>query len=217
MTVDAETVRQVVAFHGHLCPGLAMGIQVARIALERIGPHAPDEEVVAVTETDMCAVDAVQFMTGCTFGKGNLIHEDWGKNAFTFFRRSDGKALRLVTRPEAWQHDTEHQELFARVRSGDATDQEQSRFRQLHEARSWSILDAEPEQLFASREFRGVPPPRARIHSSVVCAECGEAVMETRIRRLEGRDLCQPCFEANLHGFPPGPATASGADGPGGG
>ncbi len=217
MTKDEETVRQVVAFHGHLCPGLAMGIQAARIALERIGPHAPDEEVVAVTETDMCAVDAVQVLTGCTFGKGNLIHQDWGKNAFTFFRRSDGKALRLVTRPEAWEGDTQQQELFARIRSGDATEQEHARFRQLHEARSWSILGAEPEQLFDSREFRGVPPPRARIHASVVCAACGEAVMETRIRRLEGRDLCQPCFEANLQGPPPAPATVPGVEGPGGG
>ena len=53
---------------------------------------APDEEIVAVVETEMCAVDAIQALTGCTFGKGNLIHRDWGKNAYTFFRRSDGKA-----------------------------------------------------------------------------------------------------------------------------
>ena len=46
---------------------------------------------VAVTETDMCAVDAIQALVGCTFGKGNLIFRDRGKVAFTFFRRSDGK------------------------------------------------------------------------------------------------------------------------------
>ncbi|MDP8971533.1 MAG: FmdE family protein [Actinomycetota bacterium] len=204
MTVEEDVVQQVVAFHGHLCPGLAMGIQAARIALDRIGPHAHDEEVVAVTETDMCAVDAVQVLTGCTFGKGNLIHQDWGKNAFTFFRRSDGKALRVVARPEAWQRDPEHQELFAKVRSGDATDQERARFRELHEARSWSILEADPEQLFEVHAFLGGPPPRARIHASLPCAGCGEAVMETRIRRLEGRDLCQPCFDAKLHRHPAG-------------
>ena len=46
----------------------------------------------------MCAVDAIQFLTGCTFGKGNLIHRDWGKNAYAFWRRSDGRALRIVGR-----------------------------------------------------------------------------------------------------------------------
>ncbi|MFN2557674.1 MAG: FmdE family protein [Nitriliruptorales bacterium] len=208
MTVDETTVQGVVAFHGHLCPGLAMGIQAARLALDRIGPHARDEEVVAVTETDICAVDAVQVLTGCTFGKGNLIHQDWGKNAFTFFRRSNGKALRVAARLEAWRRDPEHEELFATVRGGDDSDPERARFRELQEARSWSILEADPEQLFEVREFLGAPPPRARIHASIPCADCGEAVMETRIRRLEGRDLCQPCFEAGLHPIPAPPVSA---------
>jgi formylmethanofuran dehydrogenase subunit E len=58
-----------------------------------------DEEIVAVVETDMCAVDAVQYLMCCTLGKGNLIHKDYGKNVFTFYRRRDGKAARLVARP----------------------------------------------------------------------------------------------------------------------
>lgn len=203
MNVDKQTLEQVVAFHGHLCPGLAMGIQAAQLALDRIGPHAADEEVFAVTETDMCAVDAVQVLTGCTFGKGNLVHQDWGKNAFTFFRRSDGKALRLVTRPDAWQRHDEHQELFAKVRAGDATDAQRARFRELHEARSRAILERPAEELFELRVFLGRPPPRARIHASVECADCGEAVMETRIRRFEGRELCQPCFETATGTRPP--------------
>lgn len=215
MTVDKDTVQQVVAFHGHLCPGLAMGIQAARIALARIGPHAHDEEVVAVTETDMCAVDAVQVLTGCTFGKGNLIHRDWGKNAFTFFRRSDGKALRVATRPQAWQRDPEHEQLFARVRGGDASAQERARFRELQEARSWRILEADPRQLFEVSEFLGGPPPRARIHASIPCEDCGEGVMETRIRRFEGRDLCQPCFDTALHRTPAGPRVRWRAHEPG--
>jgi len=79
-----------VAFHGHWCPGLAVGIRAAEWALREMG-RAADEEIVAVVETDMCGVDAIQFLTGCTFGKGNLIHRDWGKNAFSFYRRRDGK------------------------------------------------------------------------------------------------------------------------------
>ncbi len=80
-SIDHTPVEEIVRFHGHMCPGLAMGIRAAEIALREVGPHSSDEEVVAFTETDMCAVDAIQYLTGCTFGKGNLIHLERGKNA----------------------------------------------------------------------------------------------------------------------------------------
>jgi formylmethanofuran dehydrogenase subunit E len=51
--IDQETVERVAQFHGHMCPGLAIGIRAAELALAEIGPHAQDEEVVAIVETDM--------------------------------------------------------------------------------------------------------------------------------------------------------------------
>ena len=192
---DERSLDEVAAFHGHLCPGLTMGMQAARIALREIGPHSKDEEVVAVVETDMCGVDAIQFLTGCTFGKGNLIHRDYGKNAYTFFRRSDGRAVRVVGRPDAWQRNPEHQALFAKVRSGEATDEERQRFGELHESEARRVLALDPDTLYSVTEVHEPPPRRARIHSSVICARCGEATMETRIRRFGGLELCPPCFE----------------------
>ncbi len=46
-------VEKAKEFHGHLCPGLAIGIRAAEVALREIGPHSSDEEVVAIVETDM--------------------------------------------------------------------------------------------------------------------------------------------------------------------
>ncbi len=43
--IDQETIQRVVDFHGHMCPGLAMGIRVSEVALGEIGPHSQDEEV----------------------------------------------------------------------------------------------------------------------------------------------------------------------------
>ncbi len=68
--IPPETVEEIVRFHGHMWPGLAMGIRAAEVALCEIGPRSSDEELVTLTETDMCAVDAIQYLTGCTFGKG---------------------------------------------------------------------------------------------------------------------------------------------------
>ena len=201
--IDNETLERVVEFHGHMCPGLALGIQAARIALREIGPHAKDEEVVAVVETDMCSVDAIQFLTGCTFGKGNLIHRDWGKHAYTFHRRSDGRAVRILIRPDGWQRNPEQQELFAKLRSGQATPEERARYGELHQSESRKVLDLEPEVLFEVREVSQPPPQLARIQATMVCQRCGEGAMETRIRRLDGRDLCPPCFDAALNGEEP--------------
>ncbi len=200
VTLDERTIAEVVRFHGHMCPGLAMGLQASQIALREIGPNATDEQVVAIVETDMCAVDAIQFQTGCTFGKGNLIHRDWGKNAFTFFRRSDGKGIRLALRPNAWQQDPEHRELFAKRRSGATTAAEDERFLELHVAAARRVLEMAPEDLYEVTSVDAVLPPKARIHASVQCESCGEGTMETRIRRVGGRELCPPCFEAALSG-----------------
>ena len=201
--MDQATVDQVVRFHGHMCPGLAMGIRAAEVALERIGPHSGDEEVVAIVETDMCGVDAVQYLTGCTFGKGNLVHRDYGKNAYTFVRRSDGQAVRISSRSGGWQRPPEWQELLAKVRSGAATPEERQRFGELQQAGSAMIASLPLEELYDVREVRVEPPPPARILASVDCATCGEPTMESRVRRLDGRELCQPCFESALAGKTP--------------
>lgn len=193
--IEQSVLERLVAFHGHQCPGLAMGVQAARLALREVGPDTSDEGVVAVVETDMCGVDAIQFLTCCTFGKGNLVHRDWGKKAFTFFRRSDGKAVRIAARPGALQPDPEHQRLRERISAGQASDADRERFRELHVQRSEQVLAQDPEELYTVKPVDEGPPRRARIKESVLCARCGEEVMETRIRRFDGRELCQPCFD----------------------
>jgi len=92
-----KSFEEVVGFHGHSCPGLALGYRVARKALQEMKREtiSEDEELVAIVENDSCAVDAVQVITGCTFGKGNLIFRDYGKQAYTFLKRHSGEAMRI--------------------------------------------------------------------------------------------------------------------------
>jgi len=199
--LDEEMIQKVVEFHGHMCAGLAMGIRAAEVGLAQIGAHAADEEVVAVVETDMCGVDAIQLLTGCTFGKGNLVHRDHGKNAYTFIRRSDGKAVRVSTRPGQWaRRDPAWLALFAKVRTGAASPEERAQFAASQRERSAQVLNAPLEELYDVREVHVDAPRPARILASVDCAACGEATMETRIRRLDGQELCLPCFEDQMAG-----------------
>jgi len=191
--LDIEGARR---FHGHSCPGLAIGIRAAEVALQEVGPHAEDEEVVAVVETDMCAVDAIQYLTGCTFGKGNLIHLDYGKSVFTFIRRSDGKAVRIALRPEPWgPPDAEREALYERVRQGQAGEEDLRRVQELRGQQIGDILAHPLADLFEIQQVEALIPARARIHDSVTCARCGERMMETRARLFRGELYCIPCFE----------------------
>ncbi|CAN5197574.1 FmdE family protein [soil metagenome] len=197
--VERETIEKAVAFHGHLCPGLAMGIRATEIGLREIGPHSKDEEVVAVVETDMCAVDAIQSLMGCTFGKGNLIHRDYGKSAYTFIRRSDGRAFRVSTRPDSI--DQRPQGMGdGEDGPGGGPDIVESATGSVTVAPAWceAILSAPMNRLYDVREVKVEMPPHSRGFQSVACASCGEPTMETRVRRFEGRELCPPCFETSL-------------------
>src|SRR5512136_723005 len=98
-SISKELIEKTIAFHGHSCPGLVIGIRAAELALKKLG-YAEKRDLVAVVETDMCGVDAIQFLTGCTLGKGNLIHKDYGKIAFSFYDRSKNVGFRAVLRQD---------------------------------------------------------------------------------------------------------------------
>lgn len=110
----------VIKFHGHSCPGLAMGYVVAKAALEELGikDRSQDEEIVCIVENDSCAVDAIQVMVGCTFGKGNLIFRDYGKQVYTFFNRKTGRAVRISVDFESKETE-EEKKLWQRFMEGD--------------------------------------------------------------------------------------------------
>ena len=193
-SLSQEMIEQTIRFHGHSCPGLAIGMRVAEFALNEFG-HAADEEVVAVVETDMCAVDAVQFLMGCTFGKGNLVHLDYGKNAFSFYRRSDGKGLRIVVKPELFQTEDDLVALQKKAAKSELSAEEKERLETSRKGRIKKIMESDLKNLFEVKPHEGPVPRRARILESLACESCGERAMESRTRRLMGKTLCIPCFE----------------------
>jgi len=113
---------RVIAFHGHVCVGLAVGYRASLAALEVLGAEpAADEELVAIVENDACGVDALQVLTGCTLGKGNLIFRDWGKPVYTVGSRKTGRAVRVLLKGLSWAVDEEFSDLRRRVFSGEGT------------------------------------------------------------------------------------------------
>ena len=191
---DDAVLDRAVRFHGHLCPGLAMGMQAAAIALQEVGANAAGNEVTAVVETDMCGVDGIQFLTGCTFGKGNLVHRDWGKNAYTFYNRPAGTAVRISPRPGVWEGTPERRELWRKRGLGTLTPEESARFDEVQQEWTHYLLTTPAEELFFVAEVEGEPPVALRPQPTIPCQECGELVTEIRMRWLGGRELCPGCF-----------------------
>ena len=195
-STDTESMLETaIKFHGHQCPGLAMGLRVSQVALRELGKPARDEEMVAIVENSSCGVDAIQLLTGCTFGKGNLIFRDFGKYVYTFMNRENQRALRISIKKEAVISDKQHLDLFAKVKEGTATPAEAKEFKRLHIGKSDAILVLPEDKLLTIEEITPEPLPMAHIHESVCCDRCGEPVMETRIRLMGGAPYCIPCFE----------------------
>ena len=143
-----------VEFHGHRCPGLAIRFQAARALMYRLGvTRAPDEELVAIVETDACGADAIQVMTGCTFGKGNFIFRNYGKHAFALADRKKGRTVRVCLRPNALSSNPEDVALSKKVQNHTARPEELERYRSLKENRIQEILRSPFESLFKIEEI----------------------------------------------------------------
>lgn len=166
------TYEEVVRFHGHECPGLAMGYRMAIAAMEKLDSiRSEDEEIVAVVENDACGVDALQCVSGCTFGKGNLLFRDYGKHVFTIYSRSTRAGVRVYFHGEGIPRD----------------------LREDRSALTKWILSASADSILSIVPVSISEPEPARIHKSIPCAFCGENVMESRIHQLGGKPGCLPC------------------------
>ena len=181
VTKYPEDYKELIKFHGHSCPGLAIGYRVVKAAIEKGGlKEAWDEELVAIVENNSCSVDAVQFLLNCTFGKGNLVFRDYGKQVFTFAQRTTGKAIRVSMLPGALDHPE------------DLTEEERQEFR---EKMVEKILRLPWEKLVKVEDVMIRFPGEAEIHASLSCDICGEPTMETRTVEKDGRVYCIPCFD----------------------
>ena len=168
------TYEEIVQFHGHECPGLAIGYRMATAAMDKLeSMRSADEELVAIVENDACGVDALQCVTGCTFGKGNLLFRDYGKQVYTIYSRSTRRGARVVF------HGNDIPEDICEDRTA---------------LTNW-ILHSSANSILSVTKTSVLEPEPAKIRNSVRCAICEETVMESRVRHLNENAVCIPCYE----------------------
>ncbi len=192
-------LRQVEHIHGHLCPGVSLGVKAGHYAMKALDrENTGMEEVVAIVECNNCFSDGIQVVTGCTFGNNSLIFRDLGKTAVTVTRREDSFAVRLVVKPDYLE------QMFARypvagplfqkiVAERQGTPEEVHHFHHVWQAISFKELEVPLEEQFTVTRLTVTPPSFAPIFASQVCSVCGESVMESRVRLRQGKPLCLTC------------------------
>ncbi len=174
--MDKELWKQCISFHGHECPGLAIGFKAVEGAAAELNlVFSRDEEVVCFTENDACGVDAVQYMTGCTMGKGNLILKPTGKMAFTFYDRKNDRSVRL----------------FLKEIKGKMSREEKKNF----------LLESDYKDLFQITYPKIEVPEKARGFETIICDECEEGAPEHKIRLSKGQKLCLDCYKEYTRGW----------------
>jgi len=181
-----------VRFHGHICPGLAIGYYASHIAMRWLyAEQATAGEIVAIAETAGCPLDAIQVITGCTVGKGNLVIRDQGRLTFTYVIRKNGKGLRISLMPgfSPEKLDPGLPDLQEKVGRGEATLEESADLQLRIEHVCRTILESPGEQVFAIREVVVQTPAK----EPITCSRCGKPVDPARAREAGDRYICQPC------------------------
>ena len=151
-----------------------MGYRMATAAMYALGTcRSDDEELVAVVENDACGVDALQCVTGCTFGKGNLVFRDHGKQVYTLYSRVKKQGVRVVFHGKAIREELRNDRpAFAK-----------------------QIMAEQDEAILSVKPMPYEEQQPAQVRKSVVCARCREYVMDSRARETVAGLVCIPCSE----------------------
>jgi len=194
--LDKELLDFGMKFHGHKCPAMPMGLRTALAAMKALGvERAPDGQLMALIEIDedhcaTCWADGIQVATGCTFGKGNIKKLGFGKWGLTLIDKKTQRAVRVVPKTEAMMKSK--QSKFMELRSSGMPASQVPA--EIADPLVQMVSNAPDEMLLTigpvgPYTWKDAP----HTFESVVCAECGEMVVERNARMKAGKAVCQPC------------------------
>ena len=99
---NREILNKALEFHGHRCWASVAGVRVGLAALEKLGvKRSGGTQLYGIVEigeehSGMCFGDGIQYTSGCTFGKGNIRKQPYGKLGFTLIEKETNRAVRVV-------------------------------------------------------------------------------------------------------------------------
>ena len=187
------------AFHGHKCPAMPMGLRAGLAAMKALGvERAKDKELVVESETGEghaagCFLDGLMVATGATYGKGNIKKLFYNKMAFTLTDVKTGRAVRVFLKPEFVEKAL--QSPFVQKRKEGVLPQDIPA--EITTPQVERILGLpESEFLVMGEVFHRELKKGITSFEVKRCSRCGEATFTNRLTETEDKRLvCIPCSE----------------------
>lgn len=187
----------VVYYHGHLCPELAVGYRAALVAQQEMGLARENAaEFFILAENMSSAIEALQLLTGCTIGNQNFFAYDLGKHVYYLGRVKAGGEPEEVLRLALVNRSVDlgaAGELDNKIFAGQATEAELEQYRQAVDTAVQAILELPEEQLFVKKKVTLQPPRASGRFRYTACSRCGEMVALGKTVSGEGGHYCRVC------------------------
>jgi formylmethanofuran dehydrogenase subunit E len=173
---------QLSSMHHHLCPKQVLGVRTAMLASQTLGLEMPrqDKRVFAFIETDGCYADGVSVGSGCWVGHRTMRMMDYGKVATTFVDIVTGRAIRIRPAPTSRTH--------ANAYAPNAIDRWHAQLEAYHKMPDDELLQVQDVRLTVALDAI-----ISKHGLRVVCARCGEDIINERELRQDGLTLCRAC------------------------
>lgn len=193
---DKDILMEALKFHGHKCWASVTGVRVGLAALRALGvKRAGGTQLFGIIEIGedhggMCFGDGVQYTTGCTFGKGNIRKEPYGKLAFTLIDKATNRSVRVSYKPTLQKQIAESAFMQKRglgVMPDDIPLEEQMELVNL----VWDAPEADVLTVGEVVTYKGEWFPE--VMGFIPCAGCGELTAHAYLRVVGNKHVCIPC------------------------
>jgi formylmethanofuran dehydrogenase subunit E len=190
------TLKNVVDFHGHLCPELVIGVRVCEYAQKLFSENRKlDNGISIVAENCTSALDAIQILLGATVGNQRLKVMDFGKHNYTFSCNNRQNGFRLSLKQQHYGDEDEYRWLEGRIENEQVTLDEVVYFQKLLDRRVKQLFASPLEDLFDMECIEPILKSTEMATIYLSCCKCEQQILRSRAVDFEGKIFCIPCFQ----------------------
>ncbi len=184
-----EALKLAEKIHGHLSPGIALGIRMVEIAYKHLGTKKRGKGIVGIAETSICLPDALQAYAGTTPGNQNLIVLDYGKLAISLVKFEDKIGYRISLKKEAAKICKELDKFIYRKEKLTKTEREKL-------VEIFLNLD---EKYFNVERIKLTIPVGVKKEKIVQCDSCKELQPVNYMKKVNNKYICNMCLNGRYY------------------
>ena len=171
----------VADFHGDLCPELVLGCKACQMALELLPELNTSRDIMVIAENNSSpALDAIQFVLGCTVGNRKLKVIDHNRHVYLFASGIGGYGVKLSLETIRFDDENRFNEFERKVVEGSATLDDAVCYQKLLDDRVARLTELKNEEVFAVEKVRK-------------CFLCSNFLTESLIHENYGFPICTVC------------------------